>query len=115
MVIVITIVVVVVVMVAVAVRMVLVVAIAAETVMIEVETEVLQGHVNLVTVLSHLGVDILELGRGGGNETLDLVGSPCAGSLVLGLELLGELVAGLLGGLTEVGNLVVPRGHSVLE
>merc|ERR1712100_360561 len=40
---------------------------------LELHGGVLQGHVNLVTVLSHLGVDILELGRGGGNETLILL------------------------------------------
>merc|ERR1712159_600119 len=75
----------------------------------------LEGHVNLLTVLGHLGLDILELSRGGGNKTLDLVGSPCTGSLVLGSELLGELAAGSLGVLTELHHLVVPASHGGLE
>merc|ERR1712054_680717 len=76
---------------------------------------VLQGHVDGMTVLGHLGVDIVELGSGGGNETLDLVVGPGTGGLVLLSELSREL--GVLGSLVlrELGNLVVPVGHGILK
>merc|ERR1712054_50720 len=58
---------------------------------------VLEGHVDGVTVLGHLGVDIVELGSSGGNEGLHLVVCPGTGGLVL------------------LSDLLVPVGHGVLE
>merc|ERR1719163_998881 len=75
----------------------------------------LERHVNLVTVLRHRSLNIVELGSGGGNETLNLVVGPSAGSLVLRSELGRETAASLLGVTTEVLDLVVPGVHGVLE
>merc|ERR1719163_1131403 len=75
----------------------------------------LERHVNLVTVLRHLSLNIVELSSGGGNETLNLVVGPSAGSLVLRSELGRETAASLLGVTTEVLDLVVPGVHGVLE
>merc|ERR1711924_330931 len=74
-----------------------------------------QGHVDFVTVLGHLGLDLGELGTGGGNHRVDLVGSPGTGGLVLRLELAAELAVGSLLASREAGDLVVPGAHGVLE
>merc|ERR1712054_374857 len=75
----------------------------------------LECHINLVTVLSHLGLDIVELSSGGGNEGLDLVVGPSTGSLILRSELGRKTAAGGLRVTTEVLDLVVPRVHGILK
>merc|ERR1711959_144554 len=82
---------------------------------LETHGSLLERHVNLVTVLRHLSLNIVELSSGGSNKSLDLVVSPSAGGLVLRSELSRETAASGLGVATEVGDLVVPRVHSVLK
>merc|ERR1711881_231142 len=75
----------------------------------------LKGHIGVVTVGSHLGADTTEVSRGLGDNNLELIVSPLAGSLVLGSKLGRELGAALGGLGTSVGNLLVELAHSVLE
>merc|ERR1719271_617602 len=74
-----------------------------------------EGHVDFVTVLGHLGLDLGELGAGGGNHRVDLVGGPGTGGLVLRLELAAELAVGGLLTSGEAGDLVVPGVHGVVQ
>merc|ERR1712054_422992 len=76
---------------------------------LETHGSLLQGHIDLVTLLGHLGLDIVELSRGGSNKSLDLVVSPGAGGLVLGRELGRKTAASGLGVAAEVLDHVVPR------
>merc|ERR1711966_536991 len=50
---------------------------------LETHGSLLERHVNLVTVLRHLSLNIVELSSGGSNKPLDLVVGPGAGGLVL--------------------------------
>merc|ERR1712054_113915 len=82
---------------------------------LETHGSLLQGHIDIVTLLGHLGLDIVELSRSGSNKSLDLVVSPGAGGLVLGRELGRKTAASGLGVAAEVLDLVVPRVHGVLK
>merc|ERR1719409_2044298 len=74
-----------------------------------------EGHVDFVTVLGHLGLNLGELGASGGNHRVDLVGGPGTGGLVLRLELAAELAVGGLLASGEAGDLVVPGVHGVVQ
>merc|ERR1712054_454607 len=82
---------------------------------LETHGSLLQGHIDIVTLLGHLGLDIVELSRSGSNKSLDLVVSPGAGGLVLGRELGRKTAASGLGVAAEVLDHVVPRVHGVLK
>merc|ERR1712178_184549 len=69
----------------------------------------------MVTVSSHLFAHTVELSSGLLDDDLELVVSPLADVLVLGLELDSELGATLLGLLASVGSLLVELVHSSLE
>merc|ERR1712036_42083 len=82
---------------------------------LETHGSLLERHVNLVTVLRHLSLNIVELSSGGSNKSLDLVVGPGAGGLVLRGELGRETAASCLGVAAEVLDLVVPGVHCVLK
>merc|ERR1712022_110985 len=64
---------------------------------LETHGSLTKGHVDVMTVVGHLGLDIVELGRSGSDEALDLVVGPGAGGLGLGSELGREAGTSVLG------------------